>query len=96
MQEKPNFNFDDEEQVSKYVQGPPKFVPGYSTVHRMVHQLFCEVVNKDANILVLGAGGGLELKAFSDAASEWTFSGVAHVESSKEIFRRKRTTCRMD
>lgn len=42
----------------------------------MTLQLIEERVAEDARVLVLGAGGGLELKFFAEAHSGWRFVGV--------------------
>lgn len=38
--------------------------------------LLAERAPADARVLVLGAGGGLELKAFAEAQKDWRFDGV--------------------
>ncbi|MGE0629795.1 MAG: class I SAM-dependent methyltransferase [Hyphomicrobiaceae bacterium] len=68
--------FSDPELVSKYAEGPPRFVPGFADLHRMAVVLLSERTPTDARVLVLGAGGGLELKAFAEARPYWTFDGV--------------------
>jgi tRNA (cmo5U34)-methyltransferase len=45
-------------------------------MQRMTTLLLAERVPEDARVLVLGAGGGLELKAFAQAHPGWTFDGV--------------------
>ncbi|OAF11681.1 class I SAM-dependent methyltransferase [Bradyrhizobium neotropicale] len=62
--------------VAKYTEGPPRFVPGYNSMLSMAAILLAERAHEDARILVLGAGGGLELKAFAQAQPSWTFDGV--------------------
>jgi tRNA (cmo5U34)-methyltransferase len=42
----------------------------------MAMVLIAECVPTDGRILVLGAGGGLEMKAFAEAETGWTFDGV--------------------
>ena len=42
----------------------------------MTSILLAERAPADAHVLVLGAGGGLELKALAEAHPEWTFVGV--------------------
>lgn len=59
-----------------YASRPARQVPGFADLHRMAIQLMAERVPDDARILVLGAGGGLELRAFADARTGWTFEGV--------------------
>lgn len=68
--------FSDPEAVARYAAGPPRFVPGFADLHRMTDILLAERAPRDASVLVLGAGGGLELKAFAEAHPEWTFLGV--------------------
>lgn len=72
-----NAAFTDPTAVSKYVQGTPQRVPGFADLHRMALVLLSERAPTNANILVLGAGGGLELRAFTDARPHWSFVGVA-------------------
>jgi tRNA (cmo5U34)-methyltransferase len=45
-------------------------------MQRMTTLLIAERVPADASVLVVGAGGGLELKAFAEAHPGWTFDGV--------------------
>jgi tRNA (cmo5U34)-methyltransferase len=59
-----------------YLDGPPRQVPGFASLHRMVEMLLAERVPGDGRVLVLGAGGGMELKALAVAQSGWTFDGV--------------------
>ncbi len=68
--------FSDPEAVARYAEGPPRFVPGFADLHRMAALLQAERAPEDARVLVLGAGGGLELKAFADVQPRWTFDGV--------------------
>ncbi|MCC7266925.1 MAG: class I SAM-dependent methyltransferase [Caulobacteraceae bacterium] len=68
--------FADPEAVAKYAQGPRRIVPGFEAIHRMAAVLLAERAAGDARILVLGAGGGLELKAFAEAHPGWRFDGV--------------------
>ena len=68
--------FSDSQAVARYADGPPRFVPGYHAMQRMAVLLLGERAPENARVLVLGAGGGLELKAFAEAHSGWTFDGV--------------------
>ena len=69
-------HFSDPEAVARYAEGPPRFVPGYADMHRMTRILLAERAAPDAQVLVLGAGGGLELKALAEAEPRWEFVGV--------------------
>lgn len=68
--------FRDPQAVARYTEGPRRFVPGFADLHTMTGILLAERVPTDARILVLGAGGGLELKALADTHAGWTFDGV--------------------
>jgi tRNA (cmo5U34)-methyltransferase len=68
--------FVDPETVARYSDGPRRFVPGLDALHRMTGLLLAERAPADARVLVLGAGGGQELKALADAHPGWTFVGV--------------------
>jgi tRNA (cmo5U34)-methyltransferase len=62
--------------AASYLDGPPRQVPGYAGLLRMTSLLLAERVPPDGRVLVLGAGGGLELKALAEAHPGWTFDGV--------------------
>lgn len=47
-------------------------------MQRMAALLLAERVPDDGNVLVLGAGGGLELKLFAEMQPAWRFCGVDH------------------
>ncbi len=68
--------FSDRERIAHYAEGPPRFMPGMEAVHRMTSILLSEHAPADAHVLVLGAGGGLELKALAEAQPGWAFTGV--------------------
>jgi tRNA (cmo5U34)-methyltransferase len=68
--------FSDPHAVARYAEGPPRLVPGFADLQRMVMLLLAERAPDDARVLVLGAGGGLEIKAFAEARAGWSFDGV--------------------
>jgi tRNA (cmo5U34)-methyltransferase len=68
--------FSDPQGVAHYAEGPPRLVPGFAHLQRMTMLLLAERAPADARVLVLGAGGGLELKAFAEAQKDWRFDGV--------------------
>jgi tRNA (cmo5U34)-methyltransferase len=45
-------------------------------MQRMTMLLLAERIREQARVLVLGAGGGLELKVFAEAKPRWTFEAV--------------------
>lgn len=59
-----------------YLEGPPRQVPGFSSLHRMVGLLLAERVPASGRVLVLGAGGGLEIKALAEDYPGWSFDGI--------------------
>ena len=68
--------FSDARAAARYAEGPPRFVPGFADMQRMSAILLAERAPEDARVLVLGAGGGLELKVFAEAQPGWRFDGV--------------------
>jgi len=71
--------------VARYAEGPPRFVPGLDALYRMTAVLLAEKAEAGASILVLGAGGGLELNAFARAQPGWTFVGVDPAEAMLDL-----------
>ena len=69
-------SFADAKAVEHYAQGPRRYVPGLDALHRMMTILLAERAPADARVLVLGAGGGLELDAMARAHAGWRFVGV--------------------
>lgn len=73
---KPTDVFADPESVSRYAEGPPRLVPGFADLQRMTSLLIAERAPHDAQVLVVGAGGGLELKVFAESQPGWRFDGI--------------------
>jgi tRNA (cmo5U34)-methyltransferase len=69
-------HFSDHASVARYAEGPRRLVPGLEALHRMTLLLLAERAPKDARVLVLGAGGGMELKVFAEGQPEWRFDGI--------------------
>ena len=72
-----------------YADRVARQVPGLRDLHRMVGLLLAERVPADGRVLVLGAGGGLELKALAGMRPDWRFDGV---DPSAEMLRQARAT----
>lgn len=68
--------FDDAASVARYAENPPRLVPGFGDLQRMTRLLMAETAPADGRILVVGAGGGLELRAFAEVQPGWRFVGV--------------------
>ena len=75
--------------VSGYAENAARMVPGLRDLPKMAAALLAERAPADARILVLGAGGGLALKAFGDMQPAWRFDGV---DPSAEMLQLARTT----
>ena len=81
--------FDDPAAVARYAENPPRLVPGFRDLQRMTRLLLAEAAPADGRILVVGAGGGLELRAFAEAQPAWRFVGV---DPSAEMLKLARLT----
>lgn len=64
------------QRAAHYLEGPRRQVPGLDGLHRMTSQLLAERLPETGHILVLGAGGGLELAMLAEAHAGWRFEGV--------------------
>ncbi|MGD1888769.1 MAG: class I SAM-dependent methyltransferase [Cohaesibacteraceae bacterium] len=69
-------SFQENRSVARYGDQTKRLVPGLDDMHRMAGLLLAETLDEAAHILVLGAGGGQELKAFADNSPSWRFLGV--------------------
>ncbi len=72
----PHEPFSNPQAVANYAEGPARNVPGWSDMLRMTDLLLSEAAPERAKILVVGAGGGLELKRFAQTHGLWSFHGV--------------------
>lgn len=81
-------SFKNPEAIAGYADGPPRFVPGFEALHRMTAILLAENAPAAARVLVLGAGGGLELQALSLAHPGWSFVGVDPAEPMLDMASR--------
>lgn len=82
-------SFSDPSAVSSYAENAVRNVPGLLDLHKMVGVLLAERAPKNARILVLGAGGGMELEALARMQPDWQFDGV---DPSKEMLELARVT----
>lgn len=80
--------FSDPQAVARYAENPPRMVPGYADLQRMAMLLLSERAPDNAQVLVLGAGGGLEIKAFAEARPGWSFVGVDPSAAMLDLARR--------
>jgi tRNA (cmo5U34)-methyltransferase len=64
-------------------------IPGYDAMLTMVTALFLLYLTNDAHILVVGAGGGNEISALSQAHLTWQFTGVDPSEKMLAVAQSK-------
>lgn len=70
-------NFVDPERVKLYTEkGPPAFAPGHAGMLQMIGVLLAETMPEEGQILVVGAGGGLETRYLAGIEPNWRFLGV--------------------
>lgn len=74
--------------IADYVAATPRKVPGFADLHRMAMLLLAERAPAAADILIVGAGGGLELKAFAEAQPDWRFVGIDPSAAMLDLARR--------
>ena len=67
--------FSDPQAVARYAEGPPRLVPGFADLQRMVMLLLAERAPDDASVLVLGEVCVQEIKALARARPGWRFDG---------------------
>ncbi len=82
-------HFADAQAVARYAENPPRVVPGFADMQRMAGLLLAERAGESGRVLVLGAGGGLELNAFAQAYPHWRLEGV---DPSAEMLELARAT----
>lgn len=68
--------FVDQATVASYVENVRRIVPGLDDLHRIAMLLLAEETPEAAHILVVGAGGGMEIRAMAEARPAWRFTGV--------------------
>ena len=68
--------FNDAAGTANYIENAVRNVPGIHDLHRMTTLLLAEGAPDAADILVVGAGGGMEIAAIGAKQSKWRFVGV--------------------
>ena len=68
--------FSDRTALATYTQNARRTVPGFDSMHVMASILLAERAPAGGRILVLGAGGGMELRLLADARPDWSLDGV--------------------
>lgn len=68
--------FADAAAIEHYAEGARRNVPGHAALLTMTRLILAERVPAAGRVLVVGAGGGLELEEFAKAHADWQFEGV--------------------
>jgi tRNA (cmo5U34)-methyltransferase len=69
-------SFSDSKAISGYAENAIRRVPGLKDIHRMSALLMAERTPPGGRVLIVGAGGGMELSYFAETFPEWKFDGV--------------------
>ncbi|MET3493440.1 class I SAM-dependent methyltransferase [Variovorax boronicumulans] len=72
----PNAPFSDSSAITDYAEKTARLVPGLHDMQTMAALLVAERAPESAKVLVIGAGGGMELKALAQAHPQWRFVGI--------------------
>ncbi len=68
--------FSDPAAAATYAERARRSVPGLDLLHALVDQILGEAVPEEGRVLVVGAGGGLELTYLAERHEGWSFVGV--------------------
>ena len=83
-----NANFVEPERVKRYIEhGPPAFAPGHGGMLQMIGVLLGETMPDDGQLLVVGAGGGLETRYLAGVEPRWRFIGVDPANAMLDLAR---------
>lgn len=67
----------------------PQVIPGYEALHQMVLACLGAKLYLEANLLVVGAGTGMELVKFAKSNSRWKILGVDPAENMLAVAKNK-------
>ncbi len=82
-------SFSDPQAIADYAVRARQLVPGLDDLQRMAGLLMAERTPADGRVLVVGAGGGMELRSFAQSFPGWQLDGV---DPSAEMLNLARTT----
>jgi len=81
---------------SEYDDTAHKIIPAYHSIYELTQHLLRDKLNKEARILVAGAGTGKELIDYSQNNSHWSFTGFDPAEPMLSIARKKVMAASLD
>ena len=79
--------FNDPSATLTYAERTRRLVPGYDDMLRMAGVLVAERAPVDAQVLVVGAGGGAEIATLARMQPQWRFTGVDPAEPMLQLAR---------
>lgn len=78
----------DEKQALNYDDRIRRLIPAYAALHQMVNALLQSLLPADAQILVVGAGTGMDVITCGLANPNWSFTAIEPSEEMFELCRR--------
>lgn len=79
--------FNDPAATPSYAERTRRLVPGYDDMLRMAGVLAAERAPADAQVLVIGAGGGAEIATLAQMQAQWRFTGVDPAQPMLDLAR---------
>ncbi|HYC67820.1 class I SAM-dependent methyltransferase [Brevundimonas sp.] len=79
--------FSERTALASYTQNARRTVPGFDSMHLMASVLLAQRAPQGGRILVLGAGGGMELRLLAEARPDWSLDGVDPSEPMLDLAR---------
>ena len=77
------------EMATEYDRGVRRTLPTYDPLFRLVQAYLRKHIEQDANLLIVGAGGGSELAILGPANPDWTFTAVDPAAPMLDLARNK-------
>ncbi len=84
-------NFFSSDRTAKYDREIALKIPGYHALHEMTHDLLRTSLSEVANLLIVGAGTGMEILHMAAENPQWRFSAVDPAASMLDAARQKFT-----
>ncbi|QUW23641.1 class I SAM-dependent methyltransferase [Sporosarcina sp. Marseille-Q4063] len=78
-----------EEMATEYDKGIRRTFPSYDSMFKLVQAYLRTNTEKDANILIVGAGGGTELALLGPTNPDWLFTAVDPARPMLDLARTK-------